>query len=78
MPSDIRYSSNRKLNEYKTFVRYSQALIRKVFEVENPKQTLENTVSQQRPCGLPTNYLPKEKGVPCYFSQKTGTFKGSI
>jgi hypothetical protein len=70
----IRYSSNRKLNEYKTFVRYSQALpiIRKVFEIENPKQTLENTVSQQRPFGLPTNYLPKEKGVPCYFIQKIG------
>ena len=70
----IRHSSNRKLNEYKTFVRYSQALpiIRKVFEIENPKRTLENTVSQQRPFGLPTNYLPKEKGVPCYFIQKIG------
>lgn len=70
----ISHSSNRKLNEYKTFVRYSQALpiIRKVFKIENPKQTLENTVSQQRPFGLPTNYLPKEKGIPCYFIQKIG------
>ena len=70
----IRHSSNRKLNEYKTFVRYSQALpiIRKVFKIENPKQTLENTVSQQRPFGLPTNYLPKENGIPCYFIQKIG------
>lgn len=69
-----RYSSNRKLNEYKTFVRYSQALpiIKKVFEIEKPEQTLENTVSQQRPFGLPTNYQPKEKGIPCYFIQKIG------
>ncbi|MDY5634530.1 MAG: Eco57I restriction-modification methylase domain-containing protein [Treponema porcinum] len=70
----VRHSSNRKLNEYKTFVRYSQALpiIRKVFERENPNKTLEKTVSQQRPFGLPTNYLPKDKGIPCYFIQKIG------
>ncbi len=70
----IKHSAKRKLNEYKTFVRYSQALpiIKKIFDIEKPKQTLENTVSQQRPFGLPTNYRPLESGIPCYFIQKIG------
>lgn len=68
------YSDIRKLNEYPTFVRASQAIpiIRKVFEIEKPQKTLEETVSPQRPFGLPTNYTPKEVGVPCWFIQKIG------
>ncbi|MFA6808955.1 MAG: Eco57I restriction-modification methylase domain-containing protein, partial [Eubacteriales bacterium] len=69
-----RFSSIRKLNEYKTFVRYSQSIpiIRKIFEIEKSKKTLEDVVSPQRPFGLPTNYQPKESGIPCYFIQKIG------
>lgn len=64
----------RKLNEFNTFVRYNQAvpIIRKVFEIENPVKTLEDVVSPQKPFGLPTNYKPKESGVPCWFIQRIG------
>lgn len=72
--ADNKYSEVRSLNEYSTFVRFNQAIpiIRKVFEIEKPKQTLENTVSPQKPFDLPTNYKPKEEGIPCYFIQKIG------
>lgn len=68
------FSDTRSLNEYPTFVRASQAIpiIRKVFSIEKPKKTLEETVSPQRPFGLPTNYPPRDSGVPCWFIQKIG------
>ena len=64
----------RKLNEFKTFVRFNKAIpiIRKVFAVQDLSKTLENTVSPQRPFGLPTNYEPKESGIPCWFIQRIG------
>ena len=70
----ILHTSIRRLNEYSTFVRYSQAIpiIRKVFEIEKPEQTLEQTVSPQRPFGLPTNYVPLDNGIPCWFIQRIG------
>ena len=68
------YSSVRELNEYKTFIRDSRALpiVRKVFNIERPEKTLEDTVSPQRPFGLPTNYMPATQGIPCWFIQKIG------
>lgn len=68
------FPSKRALNEFNTFVRYSESIpiIRKVFEIEKPKKTMEETVSPQRPFGLPTNYEPKDSGVPCWFIQKIG------
>ena len=33
---------------------------------------MECTVSPQKPFGLPTNYQPKESGIPCQFIQKIG------
>lgn len=72
--NEKRYTTERELNEFPTFIRYSQAIpiVRKVLEIEHSKSTLENTVSPQRPFGLPTNYKPKDKGVPCWFIQKIG------
>ncbi len=72
--NEKEYSEVRKLNEFSTFVRSSQAvpIIRKVFSIEKPKETLEQTVSPQRPFGLPTNYEPKDSGIPCWFIQKIG------
>ena len=69
-----KHSSTRELNEFSTFIRDSRAvsIVRKVFEIERPKKTLEQTVSPQRPFGLPTNYPPKKKGIPCWFIQKIG------
>lgn len=68
------YSSVRELNEFGTFVRFGQAIpiIRKVFEIEKPKHTMENTVSSAKPFGLPTNYVPRDAGIPCWFIQKIG------
>lgn len=69
-----KITARRKLNEYSTFIRYNQAItiVRKILDIEKPIRTLENTVSPQRPFGLPTNYQPKETGVPCWFIQKIG------
>ena len=55
-------------------MRFNQAIpiIRKVFNVQENGKTLENVVSPQKPFGLPTNYKPKDKGVPCWFIQKIG------
>lgn len=70
----VEYSSIRSLNEFPTFVRFSQAIpiIRKVFEIEKPKKTMEETVSSAKPFGLSTNYEPRESGIPCQFIQKIG------
>lgn len=33
---------------------------------------LSDRVSSRKPFGLPTNYLPQEKGIPCWFIQRIG------
>lgn len=67
-------SKERMLNEFQTFIRDNKAIpiIRKIYSIESLEQTLESRVSPQRPFGLPTNYKPKEKGVPCWFIQRIG------
>lgn len=67
-------SMTRRLDEYDIFIRQNLAveIVRKVQEVNNGKKTLSNRVSSRKPFGLPTNYLPKDSGVPCYFIQKIG------
>ena len=67
-------SSERKLNEYSTFVRDNEALsiIRKVLEIEKPQKMIEDTMYPQGLFGLKTNYTPKDSGVPCWFIQKIG------
>lgn len=69
-----QFREERNLNEFSTLVRFNQAIpiIRKVFEIEHPKKTMEQTVSPQKPFDLPTSYKPKERGIPCYFIQKIG------
>lgn len=64
--------SERKLDDYDIFVRDNQAveIINKINTLYSV--TLENRVSSRKPFGLPTNYLPKESGIPCYFIQKIG------
>lgn len=72
--NNTKFSTSRNLNEFNTFVRFNQAIpiIRKVFEKEKSHKTLESIVSPQKPFGLPTNYKPKNKGVPCWFIQRIG------
>ena len=70
-----RIISVRPLNEFTTFIRHSQAvpIIRKVLaKVKNGSRRLSDVVSPRKPFGLPTNYKPKERGVPCWFIQKIG------
>ena len=67
--------STRPLNEFSTFIRHSKAvpIIRRVIAREgNNRRRLSDVVSPRKPFGLPTNYKPKEKGVPCWFMQKIG------
>src|SRR5690606_33911029 len=67
--------SQRALDEFPIFIRHSQAIpiIRKVLaKKENGGKRLSEVVSSRKPFGLPTNYKPKNSGVPCWFIQKIG------
>ncbi len=67
--------SSRALNEFPTFIRHSKAvpIIRKVMaKRENDGKFLSERVSSRKPFGLPTNYMPKTKGIPCWFIQRIG------
>ena len=67
-----KVNSERALNEFPILIRQSQAIpiIRKI--LANNKQALNVRVSSRKPFGLPTNYVPKKKGIPCWFTQKIG------
>ena len=67
-----KVNSERALNEFPILIRQSQAIpiIRKI--LVNNKQALNVRVSSRKPFGLPTNYSPKKKGIPCWFTQKIG------
>jgi site-specific DNA-methyltransferase (adenine-specific) len=67
--------SERGLNEFTILIRHSQAIpiIRKVLsKKENNGKKLSDVVSSRKPFGLPTNYNPKNTGIPCWFIQKIG------
>lgn len=67
--------SARKLDEFEILVRHSRAvpILRKVLaRKENGGRCLDEVVSSRKPFGLPTNYKPRAKGVPCWFIQKIG------
>ena len=66
----------RKLNEFPTFIRQSQAvpIVRKALEYSkiNGGGYLNSVVAPSKPFGMRTNYEPKKKGVPCWFIQRIG------
>ena len=67
--------SERSLSEFQIFIRHKKAIpiIRKVSEKkENNGRKLSDFVSSRKPFGLPTNYLPKNNGIPCWFIQRIG------
>ena len=71
----VGVASKRKLDEFSTFVRHSRSIsiIRKVLaKSENSGRRLSDVVSSRKPFGLPTNYAPKNSGVPCWFIQRIG------
>ena len=69
----------RKLNEFPILIRHSKAIpiIRKIIQKEKRNNngkfnTLSDSVSSRKPFGLPTNYSPKNEGIPCWFIQRIG------
>ncbi len=67
--------ATRALDEFPIFIRSSQAvpIIRKVLaKNENGGKKLSDVISSRKPFGLPTNYEPKAKGIPCWFKQRIG------
>ena len=70
-----KINTERSLNEFPILIRHSKAIpiIRKVIRKnENNGKRLSDSVSSRKPFGLPTNYGPQNKGVPCWFIQKIG------
>ena len=70
-----QYTLARQLDEFDIFVRDSRAvpIIRKVIASAQYRQgNLSERVSAIRPFGMPTNYPPASKGVPCWFIQRIG------
>ena len=70
--NDEEVKLERALDEFPILIRQSKAIpiIRKI--ITNNKQALNVRVSSRKPFGLPTNYAPKKKGIPCWFTQKIG------
>lgn len=64
----------RSLNEFDTFVRNNKSvkIIRKVRELTKDLDTLDSRVFPRYPFIIPTNYTPKEEGIPCWFIKKIG------
>ncbi len=68
-------TTERALDEYPIFIRHGKSLpiIHKVLsKKENNNRRLSDIVSPRKPFSLPTNYTPKDKGIPCWFTQKIG------
>ncbi len=67
--------SIRQLDEFPIFVRHGRAIpiIRKVLaKNENGGKRLSDSISPRKPFGLSGQYVPKEKGIPCWFKQRIG------
>lgn len=65
-------SQMRYLDENEVFIRQNLA-VEIVKKVQSQNQHfLSDRVSSRKPFGLPTNYAPRESGVPCWFIQRIG------
>lgn len=72
--------TDRILNEHETFIRNAKAIniVHKVINEHGENgQYLSERISSRKPFGLPTNYKPKNEGVPCWFIQKIGKMYAS-
>lgn len=75
----INYSNGKKdslyriLNEYEVFIRSNKGIsIVKKITAQHTGKFMDEVVSVRKPFGLPTNYPPKDNGIPCWFIQKIG------
>ena len=68
------FTKIRSLNQFSTFIRNNKAveIVEKILSQNIEHKMLSEIVSIQKPFGLPTNYEPQTKGVPCWFIQKIG------
>lgn len=66
--------SERTLDEFPILIRSNKAntIIRKVQSKHAGESFLSSYVSPRKPFGMPTNYPPQKKGIPCWFIQKHG------
>lgn len=64
----------RNLGEFDVFIRTNKALdiVHKALTDNRDASVLSDIVSARKPFGLPTNYEPKDFGIPCWFIQKYG------
>ncbi|MFV0248822.1 MAG: Eco57I restriction-modification methylase domain-containing protein [Tenacibaculum sp.] len=64
----------RDLDTFDILIRDNKAIsiLKKVQESNESNKTLSDRVSSRKPFALPTNYKPKNKGIPCWFIQKIG------
>ena len=71
---DLSSTTERYLDEYDTFIRSNQAIniVQKVQVAHKNNAYLNDRVSVRLPFGVTTTYLPKDKGIPCYFTQRLG------
>lgn len=74
MTDTIQSVETRDLDEYDVFIRQNKApsVVRKVLSWNKNNRVLSDVVSPRKPFGLPTNYEPRDQGVPCYFIQRIG------
>lgn len=63
----------RDLNEFEFFIRSNKAItiVNKIKNLKY-KNYLNSVVYPRLPFGIQTTYVPKNSGVPCHFTQKTG------
>tara|TARA_B110000003_G_scaffold17302_1_gene17053 strand:- start:427 stop:4359 length:3933 start_codon:yes stop_codon:yes gene_type:complete len=72
--NDELITTKRKLNEFDILVRDNKAvsITKKIQDINKAGKSLASRVSSRKPFGLPTNYIPKNQGIPCWFIQKIG------
>ena len=67
-------TDTRALDAFDILIRDNKAIpiLNKFLDIIKKAKTLANVVSSRKSFGLPTNYKPKDKGIPCYFTQRIG------
>jgi hypothetical protein len=67
-------TATRDLEAFDILIRDNKAIpiLKKVQKLNKLNETLADRVSSRKPFSLPTNYKPKNKGIPCWFIQRIG------
>lgn len=70
----VLISDTRDLDAFDILIRDNKAIpiLNKFLNIIENGQTLANVVSSRKSFGLPTNYKPKDRGIPCYYTQRIG------